>query len=141
MLNLAETSSVVLRIGIGIIFINSALGKFANPAGAIQLSTQLGFIPDPVAFIMFLRVAELIGGIVLVIGFHIKYVSFLVAIFMCTTLLTIAVPSVKIVGGYPLITAGGVIKDLAILGGALSLIAKAPDRFTVDNKFFRPKKL
>jgi len=95
--DLSEASTVVLRIGIGIIFLNFAFGKFANPSGAIQLVKQLGFIPNAESFVMFLRVAELIAGITL-----------------------IAAPSAKIVNGFPQLTAGGAVKDLAILGGALS---------------------
>jgi len=137
--SLAEVALIVLRIGIGIIFVNSGLGKFANPAGGIGLVKQLGFIPDPASFISFLRVAELIGGIALILGFRVKYAGALIALFMLANLLVIVAPSVKMVGGYPLITAGAVLKDLAILGGSLALIANPPDRLAIDSKLSRRK--
>lgn len=71
-----------LRVAIGLIFLDSGLGKVRNPAGTVGLVKVLGFIPDPNTFVAVRGPLELIGGIMLIVALLTRPVSAFVTLFM-----------------------------------------------------------
>lgn len=136
------TGLFVLRVVLGIIFLNHGLGKFIGPpfvghgidAFAGYLAT-LGF-PSATALAWLVACLETLGGAALILGAGVSIAALLLAVEM-----VIAVWKVHLVHGFDVFrygdaTARGYEYNLALLGGLVALVLGGPGILAVQ---LRPK--
>lgn len=113
----------VVRVMMGIILIVAGSGKWASGiGGTVAFFTQLG-IPLPGVMGPFVALLEVVGGLLLLVGFQTRYVAILfVAEFLVTTFY------VKLRG--PGWDAGRI--DMMILASAVMLLLAGPGRAALD---------
>lgn len=84
----------LLRLLVGIIFIVAGYGKlFASPGieGFTGMLSGLGF-PIPVVFAILVGVLELVGGVLLIVGFYDNIASATLAFIMLVALVSVTIP-------------------------------------------------
>lgn len=120
-----NTLLLLARILLCIIFIWAGYGKLMNLAGT---ATYFGSMGIPVASIVapLTGLVELIGGLLILVGFQTRYSALVLAIF------TVAA---ALIAHLKLGDTGQTIhltKNLAIAGGFLALMASGPGAYSVD---------
>ena len=120
---------IILRLGLGILFIYTGIAKlfFSTPSGVSQFLGGLGF-PLPILFAWILILAELLGGIALVIGFKAKWASALLGIVIIVAILTV---QIKALAGQNAIQ---FFKDLTILTSLIAVYILGPGCCSFDKK-------
>ena len=120
---------IILRLGLGILFIYTGITKlfFSTPSGVSQFLGSLGF-PLPILFAWILILAELLGGIALVIGFKAKWASALLGIVIIVAILTV---QIKALAGQNAIQ---FFKDLTILTSLIAVYILGPGCCSLDKK-------
>ena len=116
---------LLLRVGIGLLFLNAGIGKLMNPAGPTGMLTGLGF-PAPVVFAWILLLSEIIFGLAVLTGYKVKYTVWPLVLVMVVAGLAVAVPNAN--GNYTntlfhLVTATGLI-SLALTGPGKYAVGK-----------------
>lgn len=84
---LQDIALLLLRIGVGIIFIHAGWGKVTGIEGTQGFFGNIG-IPAPVIMAWFVALLELVGGIMLVAGLKVRIPALLLAITMLVAILT-----------------------------------------------------
>ena len=140
--NNAGLGLLVLRVVIGIIFLNHGLGKFIGPPFAgggmapfAGLLTNLGF-PLPAAFARFGASRETFGGLALIIGTGVPIAALLLAVEM-----VIGAWKVHLAHGFDVFHFGdaaarGYEYNLALIGALLALVFGGPGILALQ---LRPK--
>jgi len=116
---LNEITNWGIRAAIGVVFIVQGSGKF-NP-GFVGMLGNLGI---PVEMQIPIALAELISGILLIIGVFTRLSASMIAIIMLGAIFVVKEAS-NITGN------GGYAIDLVILGGALLIITAGPGRISL----------
>lgn len=80
-------SLLLLRIGVGLIFLLAGWGKLTNIEGTSGFFGSIG-IPLPVFMAWVVALVEFFGGILVLVGAYIKYPSYLLAFIMIVAILT-----------------------------------------------------
>lgn len=118
------------RIAIGAIFVLAGVGKFMDPAhtSAYMASKGMSMIPF---FLYAAATLELLGGLALFLGWKARWGAVILALFLIPTTLIfhnfwIAEPAEKILQQIMF------LKNLAIFGGLLYIIATGPGRLSID---------
>ena len=124
-----EIGQAILRIGIGILFLAAGLMK-AFTAGVSGISGFLGGIgfPAPGVFAVILIAVEIIGGLLLVIGWQTNWASLFLGIMMIVAILTV---QIKSIGGENTIQ---FFKDLSILVSLIAIQSGGPGKWCLDKK-------
>jgi len=116
---------LLLRVGIGLLFLNAGIGKLMNPAGPTEMLTGLGF-PAPVVFAWILLLSEIIFGLAVLTGYKVKYTVWPLVVVMLVAGLAVAVPNAGgnyTVSLFHLVTATGLI-SLALTGPGKYAVGK-----------------
>lgn len=96
--NVVKYGDFLARLVVGLIFIFSGIGKLFGPMPGIEgftgMLTGLG-IPLPGAFAVIVGIVELVGGILLIIGFLDNWAALLLSI-----VILVAIVSVHITNGW-----------------------------------------
>ena len=115
------------RLGIAAIFLLSGFSKLTAPGGTIGYIASAG-LPLPTLGLVLAILVELVGGVLLVIGYR-------------TRLVAAALAAFTIVAAIFFHTALGdqnqfihFFKNLAIAGGLLQVVAFGAGRFSIDNR-------
>jgi putative oxidoreductase len=119
------------RLLIAAIFLISGLGKIAAPA-MTQAYIASAALPAPMLAYIVAIVIELVGGLFLVIGFQTRVTAAVVAAFVLATALSF---HHDFADQNQLIH---FLKNIAIFGGLLQVIAFGPGSFSVDNRRTSP---
>lgn len=115
---------LALRVVLAGIFIYAGYGKlFTNHAGATGMFTSLGF-GAPEFWAYFVGLAEVVGGLMLLLGVYVCYASAWLSVIMVVALFT-AHSSGPFMGMYA---------PLAILGGCLALMETGAGKWSVMKK-------
>jgi putative oxidoreductase len=129
-----DFASLILRLGIGVMFVGhglqKAFGKFGGPGveGFSKMLSGLGF--SPALFWAYVAAyTELLGGLSLFIGFGTRISSSLLLI-----LIIVATLKVHLAKGF-FLSGGGFEYNLVIICGLLALLIQGPGRFGVTTKF------
>lgn len=106
----------MIRLALGAVFVVHGIPKLLYPGDSAPFFGQIG-IPAPAVTALVVGAIELIGGILLVIGFGTRAAAALLAVDMLGAIIL-----VKFRTGF----VGGWEFDLVLLAGALSLVLSAP---------------
>ena len=118
------------RILIAVLFLLSGLGKAAAPAATQGYIAAMG-LPAPVLAYFGSMTVELVGSVLLIVGFRVRAVAVGMAIF---TLLTAVVFHRNLADQNQMIH---FFKNIAITGGLLQIAAFGAGRFVLDRLFTR----
>ncbi len=127
----AEYGQLILRAGLGILFLAAGLMKliFAGGSGITQMLAGIGF---PIAgfFAWVLILVEILGGLALILGFKTKWASALLGIMMIVAILTVQLNTFS--QDFP--AQMQFFKDLAILVGLISIYFSGPGHFSLTKR-------
>jgi len=131
---------LIMRIAVGIVFINHGYSKLFGKAGALgagipgvtDFFTNLGII-FPEMFAWIVSFVEFFGGICLILGLFTRYVSLFLTIDMIVAIL-IAKAKLDING---LLAVRGYELELLLLAGALALLFGGPGPLSLEKMLFR----
>jgi putative oxidoreductase len=117
--------SLIGRILLVLIFLNSGIGKIGNFEGTAQYMAKFG-MPFTNYFLIGAIFLELIGSITAILGYYTRFGAFLLLIFLVPTTLifhtNFADPMQKI----------HFMKNISMFGGCLILLAAGAGRFSLD---------
>ena len=119
-----DLALLLLRVVLGIIMIYHGWPKLTNLGGTIEGFTGMG-IPLPAAAAVFSMVAEVFGGLLLLVGAFTDLAGLLIAIDMLG-----AITFVHAKNGFS-VSEGGVEWPLALFAMALAIALAGPGRYAV----------
>ena len=125
-----DTIALIGRIFIAVLFLLSGLGKAAAPAATQAHISAMG-LPLPVLAYYGSMAVELIGSVLLIVGFRVRAVAVGMAVF---TLLTALFFHRNFADQNQMIH---FFKNIAITGGLLQIAASGAGRFVLDRLFSR----
>jgi len=128
----SDALSLIGRIFLAVIFLLSGFGKIGGFEGLIGQIASKGF-PVPAAFAAATIAIELGAGLMLVFGWKARWAAFLLAVF--TAIVTVffhnfwAMPEAQ-----KMMQQIQFMKNLALIGGLLLVIAFGPGRLSIDRR-------
>ncbi|OYW62038.1 MAG: LysR family transcriptional regulator [Rhizobiales bacterium 12-68-15] len=117
--------AAVGRLLIALIFIASGLGKIAAPGATQGYIASVG-LPLPMLSYLLAVIVEVGGGIAILVGFHVRITSLVVAVF---TLATAVLFHSNLADQNQMIH---FLKNVAIAGGLLQVAAFGAGSFSLD---------
>ena len=115
------------RILLALLFLGSGLGKLASPTAA-QLYMATSGVPAPMFAYTFAVVAEVGGGLLLLVGYQTRLAAFMLTVFtLAATLLFHG----DVTNEYQMLHA---FRNLAIVGGLLTVAAFGAGRISIDQR-------
>jgi putative oxidoreductase len=120
-----DAALLIGRVLLGALFIIVAYGKWNGLEGTTGYFTKLG-LPAPSILAPLTMVFEAVAGTLLIIGYHTRLVALLIGAFVLAAALA---AHTNIADGNQL---NHLLKNLAILGGALALYVSGPGIYSVD---------
>jgi putative oxidoreductase len=125
-----DTIALAGRILIGVLFLMAGLSKLGAPA-ATQAYIEAVGLPVPIAAYGVALVVELVGSVLLIVGFQVRIVAAVLAVF---TLVTALFFHNNFADQNQMIH---FLKNVAILGGLLQVVAFGAGKLSLDNRFGR----
>lgn len=110
-----------LRLGLALVFIVYGWNKFQDLSGVEAMFDGWG-IPFAGVTVVLVAIAELFGGIGLLLGVLSRFSAAVLSIVMLTAIFTVKVPG-PLQGGYAI--------DVALLAGTLTILVNGPGRPTI----------
>jgi putative oxidoreductase len=126
--------ALIGRVLIAVLFLMSGISKVVAPAATQGYIAAMG-LPAPVAAYFGSICVELIGSVLLIAGFQVRIVAAGMAVF---TLLTAVFFHTNFADQNQMIH---FLKNFAILGGLLQVVAFGPGGFSLDHRFSRSAEL
>ncbi len=128
-----DTTALVGRVLIGVLFLTAGLSKLAAPAATQAYIASAG-LPAPVAAYFVALFVELVGSVLLLAGFRVRVVAAGLAVF---TLVTAVFFHNNFADQNQMIH---FLKNVAIVGGLLQVVAFGAGKFSLDHRFSRSVK-
>jgi putative oxidoreductase len=126
----SDTIALIGRLSLAVLFVLSGFGKLAAPAATQAYIAAMG-LPAPMLAYLGATAVELIGGVLLIVGFRTRAVAIGLAGF---TLLTAVFFHNNFADQNQMIH---FMKNIAIIGGLLQVAAFGAGRFALDHRFGR----
>jgi len=124
----AKTYLVPLgRVLMSSLFVWTGFGKLMNPSGTAQYFASY-HLPAPDVLVWIVIIIELIGGLMILVGFQTRWVALVLALFCLVTGFAIHLPA----GDLPNMT--NFYKNLVMAGGFLYVFAYGAGAISVDNR-------
>ncbi|MBP3192761.1 DoxX family protein [Natronogracilivirga saccharolytica] len=120
-----DIALLLLRLGVGIIFIVAGWGKITGIEGTQGFFGEIG-IPLPGLMAWIVAIVEFVGGILVLVGAYIRIPAILLAIIMVVALLTTKVIPGESFSAYRL--------DLMLLLASAALALMGSGKFSLDDK-------
>jgi putative oxidoreductase len=122
-----DAFALIGRILIATVFIFSGIGKLAAPSATIGYITFVGF-PAPMTGFIVATVLELVGGVLLVVGYRTRLVATLLAAYSIVTALVFhhAFGDQNQVFHF--------LKNLAMAGGLIQVLAFGASAYSFDGR-------
>ncbi|MEM3126953.1 MAG: DoxX family protein [Candidatus Woesearchaeota archaeon] len=117
----------VLRLGLGFLFLINGIIALLNQEIVLQMLNDLKF-PYPNFWIWVLILIEVIGGILLLIGYMVKHATAPLMTLVLVVILTIQIPGT--IAGNP----AQLLKDIAIFCGLFCLFALGPGSYSIEEE-------
>jgi putative oxidoreductase len=132
---LAPYTLTILRVLVGLTFLLMGLPKLGNLTGFTGFVTSLG-IPVPGFFAVVVAALEVGGGLLLIVGLAVRWVSLLFIIEMAVTTLLVKMPRMGFIApqGQPGV---GAQLDLLLLAGALVLLAHGAGQLSIERNVLK----
>ena len=124
--------SLIGRILLVIIFLNSGIGKIGNFEGTAQYMAKFG-MPNTSFFLFGAIVFELVGSVTVILGYFTRLGALLILIFLLPTTLIF---HANFADQIQMIM---FVKNVSMFGGCLLLFSAGPGRLSLDY-FLRGKK-
>ncbi|HAC14656.1 MAG TPA: hypothetical protein DCE78_01745 [Bacteroidetes bacterium] len=115
---------LLLRIGVGLIFIMSGYGKLTGIEGVVGFFGSIG-IPMPSIMAWVVAIVELVGGIMVLVGFRIQIPALLLAIVMLVAIITVKLGAENVFQSMRL--------ELMLLLASLVFATHGSGKFSVDD--------
>src|SRR5215510_12686389 len=122
--------AVVARLAIALIFVWSGVGKLLGPAGTIGYMQQFG-VPFAAVLVWAVVAVELGGGLALVLGWQTRLAAAVLAVFALVAA-AIFHPFWATDAAHALDAETHFLKNVAIFGGLLMLVAHGAGRYSLD---------
>jgi putative oxidoreductase len=124
----AKTYLVPLgRLLMSSLFIWAGFGKLMNPSGTAQYFASY-HLPAPDVLVWIVIIIELIGGLMILVGFQTRWVALVLAIFCLVTAFGIHLPASDLPNMI------NFYKNLVMAGGFLYVFAYGAGALSVDNR-------
>lgn len=127
---MSDAAAAVARLFLATIFIVSGCLKLTAIAGFVGYLTRLG-VPEPQIMAYVVALVELIGGLLVLVGFKTRWAALVLCVFTGIALYLghkfWAVPPDQFTNQL-----NHAMKNLALMGGFLMLFAFGPGRYSVD---------
>jgi putative oxidoreductase len=124
----AKTYLVPLgRLLMSSLFIWAGFGKLTNPSGTAQYFASY-HLPAPDVLVWIVIIIELIGGLLILVGFQTRWVALVLALFCLVTGFAIHLPA----GDLPNMI--NFYKNLVMAGGFLYVVAYGAGAISIDNR-------
>ena len=117
--------SLIGRILLVLIFLNSGIGKIGNFEGTAQYMAKFS-MPNTSFFLFGAIFLELVGSITAILGYYTRFGALLLLIFLVPTTLIF---HANFADRMQVIQ---FIKNTSMFGGCLFLLCKGPGRFSLD---------
>ncbi len=131
LVSLFDWADVIGRIGLALLFLWSGYGKFAYAAPAVAYMQAYG-LPASDILIWPTALVEVVGGAMLVLGWKARWAALALAVFTVAATLVFhaywSVPADQVMNQQI-----HFMKNLAIVGGLLSVFARGSGRYALDN--------
>ena len=82
----------LLRLLVGLLFLVTGIKKLMSPDGPTKMLTNLGF-PVPVVFAWILLLSEIIFGLMIFIGFKVRYAAWPLMIVLIVAEIMVVIPN------------------------------------------------
>lgn len=115
------------RLLMSSLFIWAGFGKLTNPSGTAQYFASY-HLPAPDVLVWIVIIIELIGGLMILVGFQTRWVALVLALFCLVTGFAIHLPA----GDLPNMI--NFYKNLVMAGGFLYVVAYGAGALSVDNR-------
>lgn len=121
----ADLAPLLLRIGVGLIFIYAGWGKITGIEGTQEFFGNIGI---PLAGVMawVVAIVEFVGGILILVGFRIQLPALLMAIIMVVAILTTKLSQDEVFHAMRL--------DFLLLLASLALFTIGSGKYSLDKK-------
>ena len=131
----APYSLTILRVLVGLTFLLMGLPKLGNLGGFTGFVTSIGF-PVPGFFAVVVAVLEVVGGLLLIAGLAVRWVSILYVIEMVVTTLLVKLPNLGFIApqGRPGV---GAELDLLLLAAALVLLTHGAGELSIERNVLK----
>jgi putative oxidoreductase len=123
----SDNALLIARVLIGILFVMAAYNKIAGYSGSVGYFTKLG-IPAPSIMVPLTILFEAAAGVLLIVGFKTRLVALAIALFC---ILSALLAHMDLGNANQL---NHFLKNFAIAGGCLALMAAGPGRISKDGK-------
>lgn len=124
------------RLLLATIFLASGFSKLTDPASAISYMNSNG-VPNADTLVYVAGIAELTGGIALAVGFLARVAA--LGLFVLLILISVYMHAFwNLEGADAKMQLVQFMKNLAIMGGLLMVVARGPGRASVDARLRRP---
>jgi putative oxidoreductase len=125
---LKSLASLVGRILLVLIFLNSGIEKIENFEGTVKFMAQYG-MPYTSYFLFGAIILELAGSVFVILGYYTRLGSLLLLIFLIPTTIIFHTNFDE------LIQITMLMKNISMFGGCLVLLGMGPGRFSLDYIF------
>jgi putative oxidoreductase len=129
-------TALVARILISAIFLVSGFAKLTDPAGAVGYMNMAG-VPYADTLVYVAGLAEILGGLSLLVGFMTRIGALGLFLFLIPTTLYFHA-FWNMTGADAKMQMVNFMKNLAIMGGLLAIYAWGPGRYSIDGRIRRP---
>jgi putative oxidoreductase len=127
---MSDAAAALGRAFLSVIFIVSGYLKLVGTAGTIAYFTRIG-VPEPKIMAYVVAAIELIGGLMVLVGFKARWAALVLCVFTGVTIYLghkfWAVPPDQYSNQL-----NHAMKNLAVMGGFLLLFAYGPGRYSAD---------
>jgi putative oxidoreductase len=124
----ADAGELVLRLGLGIVFIGHGWSKLQKPAAFAALLRQLR-VPAPLFFAWVVALLETVGAALIIVGVATRVMALGLAINMLVALVTVRIGKTPFLSGPE---GEGWDFELLLLVSSLALVFTGAGRFALD---------
>jgi putative oxidoreductase len=126
--DVADTGELVLRLGLGIIFVGHGWSKLQNPAAFAELLRQIR-VPAPKFFAWAIALLETVGAALIIVGVATRLIALGLAINMLVALVSVRIGKAPFLSGPQ---GEGWDFELLLLASSLALVFTGAGRFALD---------
>jgi len=127
---------LVIRLGVGVMFFGSGLGKLGKLSGLIQYFRSLG-VPFPEVQAPFVATTELVCGLLIIVGLATRPAALMLCGVMVVAIMTAAVPEKHITANWHGLLEFFYLPEVLLLLLLLSLVVGGAGRASVDTGLAR----